>query len=151
MMCLLTTIPKLEKVAAQVLGCEPEELREERYDSYGLKVYSAYGMEYAIGSDEEAQEAVGAYITDSVWSFRPEFVASHTKAGSTNGMIRAIEALQKDCESSNEDVKSMIEDMDEFIEDAVSSDGRGTFLSSYDSEEVEVVVDGEMYFAYRLN
>ena len=54
------------------------------------------------------------------------------------------------CESANGLVTALIEDMDEFIEDAVSADGRGTFLSSYNSEEVEVVVDGEYFYAYRI-
>ena len=66
-------------------------------------------------------------------------------------MIKAISALQEACKGCNEDIQSLIDDMDEFVEDAVSSDGRGTFLSSYDSEEVEVVVDGEYFYAYRLN
>jgi len=149
-MCQLL-VTRLEKAAAGALGCEPEELREEKYDNYGLRVFSAYGLEYAVGTDEEAQEACKQYILDSVWTFRSEFIASHTKAGASNGMIKAIKALQEACEDSNEDVKSLIEDMDEFIEDAISSDGRGTFLSSYDSDEVEVVVDGEYFYAYRLN
>ena len=51
----------------------------------------------------------------------------------------------------NEDVKSLIEDMDDFIEDAVPSDGRGMFLSPYDSNEQEIVIDGAYYYAYRLN
>ena len=37
--------------------------------------------------------------------------------------------------------------MDEFIEDAISSDGRGHFLSPYDGEENE---EGD-YFIYRIN
>jgi hypothetical protein len=120
---------------------------KERYDSYGLKVFSAYGLEYAVGTDEQADQAVKQYIEDSVWSFRAEFIASHTKGGATNGMIKAISALQKDCESSNEDIKSLIEDMDAFIEDAISSDGRGSFLSSYDSNENEIVINGEYFYA----
>ena len=148
---MLLEITRLEQVASKVLGCEPEELREEKHDCYGLKIFSAYGLEYAVGTDEEADQAVKQYIQDSVWSFRSEFIASHTKGGATNGMIKAISALQKDCEGCNEDIKSLIEDMDEFIEDAVSADGRGMFLSSYDSEEVEVVVDNEYFYAYRLN
>jgi DNA-directed RNA polymerase subunit L len=86
-----------------------------------------------------------------VFGFRSEFIASHTKAGATNGMIKTIKALQEACEDSNEDVKSLIEDMDKFIEDAISSDGRGQFLSSYDSNEVEIVIDGETFYSYRLN
>jgi hypothetical protein len=150
-MCQLETVTRIEQAATKVLGCEPEDVTEERYDSYGLKVFSYAGLEYAIGDDEEAKEAVEQYIKDSVWTFRAEFVASHTKAGATNGMIRAIQALQKDCESSNEDILSLIEDIDDFIEDAVSGDGRGAFLSPYDSKEHEIKIDGEYFFAYRLN
>ena len=142
---------KLEQVAAQVMGCGVDELTEETYDNYGLKVFSACRLEYAIGTDEEADEAIKQYMQDSVWTFRPEFIASHTKAGASNGMIKAITALQESCEDCNEDVKSLIDDMDEFIEDAVSADGRGMFLSPYDSEEQEIVIDGEYYYAYRVN
>jgi len=69
-------------------------------------------------------------MQDSVWTFRPEFIASHTKAGATNGIIKAITALQESCEDCNEDLKSLIENLDNFIEDAVSADGRGMFLRS---------------------
>src|SRR5665647_1967669 len=133
---------KLEMVAAQVMGCGVEDVEELKYDNYGLKVFSNGGEEYAIGSDDEATEAVTAYIKDSVWSFRPEFIASQTKAGATNSMIKAIAALQEACEGCNDDILSLIEDINDFIEDAVSSDGRGMFLSPYDSEEQEIVIDG---------
>ena len=96
-------------------------------------------------------KAVKQYINDNAWTFSPEFIASHTKGGVSNGMIKAITALQEACESCNEDVKSLIEDIDNFIEDAVSSDGRGMFLSPYDSNEQEIVIDGVYYYAYRLN
>jgi hypothetical protein len=99
----------------------------------------------------EADQAFKQSIQDSVWSFRSEFIASHTKAGATNGMIKAITALQEACEDCNEDIQSLIEDIDAFIEDAVSSDGRGMFLSPYDSNEQEIVIDGEYLYAYRLN
>jgi len=141
----------IERVAAQVIGCDVDDLTEAKYDHYGLRIFEACGFEYAIGSDEEADKAIKQYMQDSVWTFCPEFIASHTKAGASKGMIKAITALQESCEDCNDDVKSLIEDMDEFIEDAVSADGRGMFLSPYDSEEQEIVIDGEYYFAYRLN
>ena len=40
-----------------------------------------------------------------------------------------------------------IEDFDDFIDDAVSSDGRGHFISRYDGDENEQ--DG--YYIYRCN
>jgi hypothetical protein len=149
---MLVAITRLEQVAAQVMGCELEDVTEERYDSYGLKVYSYAGLEYAIGSDEEATEAANEYIKQSLWSFNASFILSHSKAGYNAEVEKALKEMQaKLCESANELVRAIIEDMDAFIEDAVSSDGRGTFLSSYDSSEVEVVIDNEYFYAYRLN
>ena len=143
---------ELEQVAAQAMGCDVEELREETYDNYGLKVFSAYGLEYAVGTDEEADEAVKQYIQDSVWSFSANFILSHSKAGYSVEVEKALKEMQaKLCESANELIKALIEDMDSFIEDAISADGRGNFLSSYDSEEQEIVIDGEYFYAYRLN
>ena len=139
------------QAVAQAIGCECEDLKGEMYDSYGLRVFSADGQEWAVGTDDDAAEAVKQYINDNVWTFRPEFIASHTKGGVSNGMIKAITALQESCELCNEDVKSLIEGMDDFIEDAVSSDGKGMFLSPYDSNEQEIVIDGAYYYAYRLN
>lgn len=144
-------ISKTEEVASKILGCDVDYVECLTYDHYGLKIFSNGGEEYAIGSDEEADEAINQYMQDSVWTFRPEFIASHTKAGATNGMIKAITALQESCEDCNEDLKSLIENLDNFIEDAVSADGRGMFLSPYDNEEQEIKIDGEYFYAYRLN
>ena len=145
---MVTTI---ELAAAQILGCDVDDVVKEKYDIYGLDVFSGNGMEYAVGTDEQATEAAKNYIKDSAWSFRPEYIASHTRAGASNGMIKAIRALQESCEGCNDDVLSLIEDLEEFMEDIISADGRGTLLSSYDSEEQEIVISGEMFFAYRLN
>ena len=144
-------ITKTEEAASKILGCDVDDVECLTYDHYGLKIFSNGGKEYAIGSDEEGDKAINQYIQDSVWTFRPEFIASHTKAGATNGMIKAIKALQESCEDCNEDLKSLIENLDNFIEDAVSADGRGMFLSPYDSEEQEIKIDGEYFYAYRLN
>jgi hypothetical protein len=46
---------------------------------------------------------------------------------------------------------SLIEDLDSLVKDAVSADGRGTLLSSYDSNEVEIVINDEYFHRYRIN
>jgi hypothetical protein len=51
------------------------------------------------------------------------------------------------CESANPIIEALIEDMDHFVSDAISSDGRGHFISRYDGEENE---EGEFYI-YRTN
>jgi len=151
-MCQLETVNRLEQAAAQALGCEPEEIREERYDSYGLKVFSAYGLEYAVGTDEEAQETCKENIKQSLWAFNASFIIDHSKLEYSSDVEKCLREMQgKLCESANELVAALIEDMDSFIEDAISADGRGHFLSSYSCDEEEIDIDDETYFAYRLN
>lgn len=151
-MCQLEPVNRLEQAAAKALGCEPEEIREERYDSYGLKVFSAYGLEYAVGTDEEADEAVKENIKQSLWAFNSSFILSHSKVGYNPEIEKSLKEMQgKLCESANSLVEALIEDMDAFIEDAISADGRGHFLSSYDGDENELIIDGEYLYAYRIN
>ena len=54
-------------------------------------------------------------------------------------------------EGANSLVEALIEDIDSFVEEAISSDGRGMFLSPYDSEEDEIDIEGVTYYFYRLN
>jgi hypothetical protein len=56
--------------------------------------------------------------------------------------------LSEDC---NDLMLALITDFDLFVSDAVSSDGRGAFMSGYDGNEVEIVQDGEYFYAYRQN
>ena len=146
------TIDKIEQVAAKALGCEPEYLTKESYDHYGLTVYSGNGMEIAIGTDEEADTATAEYIKESLWSFNPSFILSHSKVAYSDRLQKALVHLQKElCEDANPLVEALIKDLDHFVSDAISSDGRGHFLSSYDSEEQEIDINGTIFFYYRLN
>jgi hypothetical protein len=136
----------------QVIECEPDDLHEERYDHYGLKIFSFHGLEYAIGTDEESQEAASECIKQSLWAFNASFIIDHSKVGYTPELEKSLKEMQgKLCESANELVGALIQDMDEFIEEAISADGRGLFLSSYDGNEEEIKLNGEYFYAYRLN
>lgn len=142
----------LKQVAAKVSGCDVEDVNEERYDCYGLKVFSANGEEYAIGNDEEADEAVKENIKNSLWAFNANFIIDHSKVKYSSELEKSLREMQsKLCESANDLVEALIKDLDKFVEDAISADGRGRFLSSYDSEELEIEIEGEMFFAYRQN
>jgi hypothetical protein len=117
-----------------------------------LKVFSAYGLEYAIGTDGEAQEACKQYILQSLWAFNPTFIIDHSKLEYSSVIEKCIKEMQgKLCESANELVVALIEDMDSFIEDAIGADGRGSFLSPYDGNEEEIKINDEYFYAYRLN
>ena len=95
-------------------------------------IYSFDGEEYMILTDDEADEKVAEYIKDSVWAFNPSFLSCHS------GIDQDVfKLLQDKCESANEAILKLIKDFDHFVEDAVASDGRGHFLSSYDGYENE--------------
>jgi hypothetical protein len=104
-------------------------------DYYKLSTVEIDGEEWALGNDTEVDKAVKSYIEETLWAFNKTFLADQT------GLPEEVFAvLQVDCENSNDAILSIIEkcgDMDSLVSDAVSSDGRGHFLSPYDGEEKE--------------
>lgn len=142
----------IEIAAARIMECDTEEVTKEKYDHYGMDVYSAYREEYAVCLPDEADEAVKQYIRDSLWTFKAEMILAHSRAGSSPKTIKALQEMQaKLCEDANEIVYCIIEDIDAFIEDVINADGRGAFLSSYDGEEHEIEINGITFYCYRLN
>lgn len=130
---------------AKYLDCEPDDLTLKRHDHYGLEVYSLGSKEYAIGTDDEATDAARANIKDSLWAFNPSFLAGFCDLPEC-----VFEALQPECEGANDAVLSLVEKsgkFEDFADEAISADGRGHFMSSYDGNENE---EGEFYI-YRLN
>ena len=120
------------------------ETGTEEYEHYGLKVYSIGGCEYAIGTEEEADEAAKEYIEQSVWAFNADFLSAHIEALDTED----IERLRGDsCEGCNDALIKLIDDFDAFVEDAISADGRAHFLNTYDGCEDE---EGD-FLLYRVS
>ena len=89
-----------------------------------------------------------AWLKAIVWAFNPSFLASHAKDGVEEDVFKSLSEL---CESSNDAVLSLIDDFDDFVGDAISSDGRGHFISQYDGEESIEEINGTEYFIYRTN
>lgn len=104
--------------------------------------------DYFVYTDEEADEAVKEYIKESVWAFNASFIIDHSSL--PYEAREMIEYFQREkCEGANDTILALIDDFDEFASDAIGADGRGHFLSSYDGEENEEVINGETYFIYR--
>ena len=138
----------LIRCIAKIEDCRPMDVEELTYDHYGLRVFKANGSEYAVGTDSEADEACKAYIKDSIWAFNAEFIVG--ECGLPCGTEEAIKALQEKCESANEPILAMVKGscgLDSFVESAISADGRGHFLASYDGAES----DSDEYYIYRVN
>lgn len=107
-----------------------------------------YGNDYLVLTDSEADEKAKEYILDSVWAFNPSFLAGET--GIDEEVFTAIQANDR-CESNNSAILRLIDDEDSFVESAISADGRGHFISSYDGNENEENVFGDTYYIYRIN
>ena len=131
------------------LECSPDELSEETYDHYGLTRFSLGFKEYAIGTDEEADEAAQEYVKETVWAFNASFIL--LECDLPRELEDAIKAFQSDkCESANDALLALVEKcttLEGFTKSAVSADGRGHLLSGYDGNEDEA---GDFY-VYRLN
>jgi len=141
-------IPQVRALCA-FLDCHPDELSKERHDHYGMPVFSYGRAEYAIASDSEADSAAFDYVKGSAWAFNASFILSECEL--PDELDEAIKAMQeKQCEGANDAILAMIEKcttLESFVQSAISADGRGHFLSSYDGEENE---EGE-FFIYRTN
>jgi hypothetical protein len=103
--------------------------------------------EYSVMTDAEADAAAREYILDSAWAFNHSFLCAHSKAIDAIPEKAYTEIAGKLCEGFNPAVLAMIDDKDHFVNEAIKADGRGHFLSQYDSEESE---EGDFYI-YRTN
>ena len=106
---------------AEEIDEDPAEIEEERHDCYGLTVLSYGRQEYAVGTEEEADEA---------WD-------------------QALDSYLDDCgvlDSMPENLHPYF-DREAWKRDA-RHDGRGHALASYDGDEMDLA-DG--YVAFRIN
>lgn len=105
--------------------------------------------DYLVLTDDEANEKAKEYILDTLWAFNANFIVS--ECGLDYALIDMIEIYKKEkCKSANDAISSLIEKtcgLDTFVESAISVDGRGNFLNTYDDKEI---ASGD-YFIYRIN
>jgi len=112
--------------------------------------YTNIDDDYLVCDDDEAQEKTEIYIKESVWAFNASFIVDHSKLPyEAKEMIENFQTTK--CEDANETILALIEDFDDFVSDAISADGRGHFMNSYDGHEHEVNIDGTYYYVYRMN
>lgn len=121
-------------------NCNEDEITEALGNYDGEDRFSVNGEDLLILFDDEANEQCEDYILDSLWAFNADFIAhhvNHDRVDDYNELVKSIQTIQEQCEGANSAIKAMIDDLGDFIQDAISSDGRGHFISSYDGEEYE--------------
>jgi rRNA-processing protein FCF1 len=101
--------------------------------------------DYSVLTNDEANRSVRGYIEESVCFFNPRFIANHSKVDQ-----EVIKKLQELCEGSNKAIRTLIKDFDHFVDEAIATDGRGHFMSSYDGLEHEVNINGTDYYIYKI-
>lgn len=114
--------------------------------------FEIVGNEYKVLTEEEADAEAEDYIKDSLWAFNADFILDHANISTTecayNDIVEAFRMMQtRLCENANALVEALINDIDQFVYDAIETDGRGHFISSWDGEEHEV----ENFYIYRTN
>jgi hypothetical protein len=127
-----------EQALAKFLDCDVEDAAD-----------LIEGGDYLVLTDEEADEKAKEAIIESLWAFNASFILG--ECGLDLSGEDALQKMQGEmCEGAQDFITSLIEKtcgLDSFVESAISADGRGHFLASYDSEENE---EGN-YFIYRIN
>jgi len=121
--------PQIRALALH-LECSPDDITKENYDSYDMPVYSAEGGEYAVATDEEADNA----WDQSLDSYIAECIDPEMEKLEAFGNFSAYITFNK-----------------EMWKRDARMDGRGHSLSPYDGEENEQEVDGETYYLFRVN
>ena len=133
---------KKQRALGKYLEVEPRDIDVlEGAGPYKTDIYRYGRTDFLVLTDREADRLTKEMIRDSLWTFNPSFLAAHT-----NVSEKILQILQHGNEDANDAIFELVRDFDYLVEDAISCDGRGSFISMYDGVEEEE--DG--WFIYRM-
>lgn len=147
------------KALAESIEEDPENIEDE-----GDNRFSVGKREYLILTDDEANDEAELYIRESLWAFNASFlVGCMDLPWEAEEMIESF--CSEKCEDANDTILALVEKseggLEELVSSAISADGRGHFINSYDGNEDEVhqLISGtpgddaeyEWYYIYRMN
>ena len=124
-----------------------EDADDIEVSKHDANVFEALGgHEYMVLTDDEADEKAKQYIRDSLWAFNSTFITNYMDVEIPS---KYIKKMQEDMsESCNEIMYGLVKNnYDKLVTDAIASDGRAHFMSTYDDKEEEV----GGFFIYRMN
>jgi len=123
-----------------------DHLGDQDYSDYDLQNLILDG-DYLVLDENERDEALHDNIKESLWAFNSSFLSGET--GIDENVFKSIQSNDR-CESNNDAILSIVKStcgLESFIDAAVSVEGAGHFLSSYDGNEYEI----NGYYIYRIN
>lgn len=117
------------------------------------------GGDYIVLDDSEADEKAKEHIEDSLWAFNASFLSGVT--GFDEEIFKAIQDNDK-CESNNNAILQLVTNnpnnstLDDLVSEAISANGRGHFLNTYDGNEeefncFEYTGKNEYLYVFRIN
>lgn len=148
---------KIQAVKSFLMQYEAYDENEIQADNITVSAYDESMFEFEnfellVLTDNEADDKAKEYIKESVWAFKPEFIINHSSALDHDKASKMIvKAISEQYENGNEAMLKLIDDFEDFAQDAIDSDGRGHFMSSYDGEEYEVKINDTWLYVYILN
>lgn len=137
--------PDLVIALAEYFGVGVQDIVEIDYD-----IFKIDGIYYYVLNEDEANDRAEEYIRDTIWDFRPRYLADCTDLPEE---LFEVLAEHNRYEFNGYIIEQIIDKtcgMQYFIERTISGGGRGHFLNFYDGVEHEIGRVGDEYFyAYR--
>ncbi len=139
------------RALAKHLECKASDISPAPYGEHTF--YGPGRSEWLVLTDKQANQAAHAVVADGLWAFRPSFLAE--RCDLPEEVFKAIADNNK-YESNNDTIRKLVDKLCPqgfygFAEAAINADGRGNFLSVYDSEECEITISGRTFYLYRVN
>ncbi len=148
-------IDKIKALNEHLELVEAEDMvTEDDQCSFNEDIFDTSEGEFLVLTDEEADEQTKECIGETLWAFNINFLQGFLASGLQDEAETILKPLQERCESGNEPIKALVDwdnNKDDITQEAISWDGRGHFLSSYDGYEHEVKVNDTYYYIYRVN
>ena len=135
-------------IGAYELNKEDLDISDEVIDGYEVLTFDDDEQCIKVAPYDYAVQLATESIKESVWAFSAGVLYGYVNEGVSMDLI---EIVQKECENANQPLIDLInagQGMERFIDGAISSDGIGHFLNSYDGDYDEYVIDGEVYVSW---
>ena len=107
---------------------------------------------YYCGTEDELFIAVKDYIEITIWAFNSSFLRNYGILYELDYAEDILILLQDKCDIANDTILKLVDwenNADEITREAISSDGIGHFLNSYDGTTSEITVNNTDYIICR--
>ena len=137
------------KAIMEYFNVESDDVIDGDYDHYGLNTLEIEGLTYALAHDyDEAEIAATEQIKQGFDEYPSAFSAWVLCDNMPNEISsESVEDLIKN--ELNEVIKELV-NIDGLVSDCIGYDGVGQSLAGYDGEKIEIEVDNDFIYLFRV-